>query len=263
MNIEAEKKKLEQLTNTINSLSNSMSIEFHQQNITKKHMSFTGGNGRLCIHPTSKGFDIGLSRKSLSKEMYAFMCVLSGKDHHDKYGFPAEKTLPKWEVDDFEKVKKAAYHYAGLSLEIITEQVFPEEVIEPDQYLEGTSKQISVNIYERNPKARKTCLEYHGYSCKVCDFNFEKTYGAIGKDFIHVHHLIPLSKIKEEYKLNPETDLVPMCPNCHAMIHRFKVTLMPEQLIELINATINKTTGERKQQETTGDRPRLISLFLN
>ena len=51
-------------------------------------------------------------------------------------------------------------------------------------------------------------------------FDFEQTYGEIGKGFIHVHHLTPVSSIGKEYRLNPQTDLVPVCPNCHNMLHR-------------------------------------------
>lgn len=49
--------------------------------------------------------------------------------------------------------------------------------------------------------------------------NFEKFYGKLGKHFIHVHHIIPLKDINEEYIVNPIKDLIPVCPNCHAMLH--------------------------------------------
>ena len=57
-----------------------------------------------------------------------------------------------------------------------------------------------------------------------------KVYGEIAKGFIHVHHLIPLSEIKENYQVNPKTDLIPVCPNCHAMLHRQDPPLTPEAL---------------------------------
>ncbi len=60
----------------------------------------------------------------------------------------------------------------------------------------------------------------HGIKCKVCDFDFEKGYGELGKGYIQVNHIIPISQISREYKVNPKTDLIPICPNCHAMIHR-------------------------------------------
>ncbi len=84
---------------------------------------------------------------------------------------------------------------------------------------EGTPYQVAQTLYERSPYARKQCLDYYGYSCKVCDVNFESRYGLIGKDFIHVHHLIEISSRKEEYKIDPIEDLRPVCPNCHAMLH--------------------------------------------
>ena len=83
-------------------------------------------------------------------------------------------------------------------------------------------KTVNVNIIERDAVARRKCTDYHGFQCKVCGFKFEEKYGEKGKKYIHVHHLVPLSKIKQEYKVNPKKDLIPICPNCHAMIHRHK-----------------------------------------
>ena len=56
--------------------------------------------------------------------------------------------------------------------------------------------------------------------CSVCGTDFHKMYGELGKGFIHVHHIVPISMIGKEYKLDPIKDLVPVCPNCHAMLHR-------------------------------------------
>ena len=52
--------------------------------------------------------------------------------------------------------------------------------------------------------------------------DFENMYGELGKGFIHVHHIVPISMIGKEYKIDPIKDLVPVCPNCHAMLHRCK-----------------------------------------
>jgi 5-methylcytosine-specific restriction protein A len=100
----------------------------------------------------------------------------------------------------------------------MTEGYFPEEVSE--ELVEGKSKTINVNIYERNPLARKRCMEHYGVRCQICDVDFEEKYGEVGKDFIHVHHVVPLHEIQENYKVNPIKDLIPVCPNCHAMLHR-------------------------------------------
>ena len=86
-------------------------------------------------------------------------------------------------------------------------------------FKEGKSKDIVKTRYERNPAARKRCLDYYGCSCEVCKFNFEEHYGEIGKGFIHVHHRNQIYEIGKEYDIDPIRDLIPVCPNCHAMIH--------------------------------------------
>ncbi len=108
--------------------------------------------------------------------------------------------------------------------------LLPEEVDMPQQYYEGASKQVSVNVYERNAEARAKCIKHYGYKCAVCSFDFERYYGSIGKNYIHVHHIVPLSEIRKEYRLDPIKDLIPVCPNCHAIIHRTQPALTIEQL---------------------------------
>jgi len=101
-------------------------------------------------------------------------------------------------------------------------------------YTEGTPNQVSVTKYERNPFARKKCLEHYGFSCVVCDFNFEKTYGQIGKDFIHVHHLKQVATVGQTYEVDPVKDLRPVCPNCHSIIHKQKTPLTIEEVTQFI-----------------------------
>jgi len=115
------------------------------------------------------------------------------------------------------------------------EGIFPEEISPPHQVLvEGSLRQVIVNAYERSPKARNICIEHHGLSCKVCGFDFEEMYGELGAGFIHIHHIIPLHQIKSSYKVDPIKDLIPVCPNCHAMLHRPKDQLTIEQLKNMI-----------------------------
>ena len=101
-------------------------------------------------------------------------------------------------------------------------------------YTEGTPNQVTFTKYERNPFARKVCLQHYGSSCAVCDFNFEKVYGDIGKDFIHVHHLTQVAKVGKQYSVDPVNDLRPVCPNCHAMIHKRKEAISIEELKSLL-----------------------------
>jgi 5-methylcytosine-specific restriction protein A len=100
------------------------------------------------------------------------------------------------------------------------ERLFPDELEPGLTYPEGAKRSVRVNAYERNPRAQLACLAHHGDECVVCGMDFVSRYGRIGKGFIHVHHTRPVSTIGEEYKVDPVADLVPVCPNCHAMLHR-------------------------------------------
>lgn len=90
--------------------------------------------------------------------------------------------------------------------------------------------QVLTNAYERDEKARRAAISFHGCICMVCSYDFEVAYGLSGKNFIHVHHIVPLSSIGEEYVVTPKTDLNPVCPNCHAMIHRKSPPFLVEEL---------------------------------
>jgi len=86
--------------------------------------------------------------------------------------------------------------------------------------LEGLAKESVSKRYERNKKNRSACISFHGTQCKVCEFDFQDQYGKIGEGFIHVHHIVPLSQQGGQYVIDPIRDLVPVCPNCHAMLHK-------------------------------------------
>lgn len=87
-------------------------------------------------------------------------------------------------------------------------------------FKEGKAMKILVNAFERSEKARNLAIEYHGSKCFACGFDFYEKYGELGKGYIQIHHIVPLNKIKKEYKVDYKTDLIPLCANCHAMIHR-------------------------------------------
>jgi len=95
----------------------------------------------------------------------------------------------------------------------------PEEVPAGSRYKEGHVCQVTINRYERDPKARKRCIEIHGARCKVCHMAFSDQYGQAMAGFIHVHHLRPISELGETYEVDPHVDLIPLCPNCHAVVH--------------------------------------------
>lgn len=109
----------------------------------------------------------------------------------------------------------------------------PEEVLpRPGEFfVEGSVISIFVNKYERDPEVRRRCIEHYGYSCQICTINLSQVYPGIGKgDFIHVHHLLPLGSVGEEHPVDPIKDLLPVCPNCHAMLHRRVPPYTPDEL---------------------------------
>lgn len=95
----------------------------------------------------------------------------------------------------------------------------PEEVHHLDGLSEGAVRVVAVNAYERNPEARRLCIEHHGTACCICGFSFGAVYGKVAEGYIHVHHLRPLSEVGGEYEVDPVEDLRPVCPNCHAVLH--------------------------------------------
>lgn len=102
--------------------------------------------------------------------------------------------------------------------------------------LEGAVNTVNLTIRERSRKARDRCIKKYGWNCAVCDVNFENIYGSIGKGFIHVHHLELLSSSNDMREVDPEADLIPVCPNCHAMVHRRTPPISMEEIKTLIEA---------------------------
>ena len=94
---------------------------------------------------------------------------------------------------------------------------FEADSLEPA--IEGARRLVYINSYERSRKAREACKRIHGTSCAACGFDFGGAYGSGFRGYIHIHHLRPLADIGEEYEVDPRADLIPVCPNCHAVIH--------------------------------------------
>ncbi|WP_369039549.1 HNH endonuclease [Stenotrophomonas maltophilia] len=106
--------------------------------------------------------------------------------------------------------------------------------------MEGMLSKVVVNKYERSPANRAACLAYHGTRCKGCGFDFGTAYGEIGCGFIEVHHSVPVSSMGEDYIVDPINELIPLCSNCHSMIHRRSPPLLLEELIAIISTSIKQ-----------------------
>lgn len=106
-----------------------------------------------------------------------------------------------------------------------------------------------MNRYERSPEARRVCLAYYGTSCKACGFSFEARYGAVVKDVIHVHHIVPASQLGPDYQLDPMNDLVPLCANCHNVAHLGVTVPRSVQKLKALIAGAGHLTGSTVSQK--------------
>ncbi len=101
-------------------------------------------------------------------------------------------------------------------------------------YAEGKIKTVTSKNYDRSPHARQACIEHYGYTCCVCRFNFQNTYGPLGRNYIEVHHLKRVADIGKEYLIDPIKDLRPVCANCHRMLHKRRPPFSVQELIKNI-----------------------------
>jgi 5-methylcytosine-specific restriction enzyme A len=134
----------------------------------------------------------------------------------------------------------------GRRAERLAQKLFPDELSQSERFREGACRQVLVNAYERDRRARQECLRFFGYACAACDVVFAAKYGELGERFIHVHHTRPLSRCGPNYEVDPRRDLVPVCPNCHAMLHRSTPPLTVVRLRRLIQGSSKRASTLRK-----------------
>ena len=139
-----------------------------------------------------------------------------------------DKTIHPTQVALWNRIKRSIVVDINADYAPINDEI---PYVDQEIFSEGAMKTVVVNRYERDPKIKEMVIAAYndngvdprnGYKCQVCGFDFEEAYGELGKNFIEIHHIVPLSKIKKKHKVNPKKDLIPLCANCHAMIHRLK-----------------------------------------
>jgi 5-methylcytosine-specific restriction protein A len=133
---------------------------------------------------------------------------------------------------DDEQLKSWACRFVGLVVALLP--VEPVAAL-PVGDSEGALIEVVSKRYERSRINRAACIEIQGTSCVVCSFDFGTAYGPIGEGFIHVHHVVPVSTIGRGVIVDPGKDLVPVCPNCHAMLHTSRPPLLPDELRGVID----------------------------
>lgn len=142
----------------------------------------------------------------------------------------------------------------GMALALLPlEEVGGTETLFEGGLPEGARSTVVVNRYERNPSNRAACISHHGFRCNVCDFDFRTVYGEVGEAFIEVHHRVPVSQMGGAYRIDPIRDLVPVCSNCHAMVHRTNPPIPVEGLRKTVLCL--RSTGQRSHSESGADDP--------
>ncbi|MBA7674288.1 hypothetical protein ES703_82496 [subsurface metagenome] len=75
--------------------------------------------------------------------------------------------------------------------------------------------------------------------CSICSFSFPETYGKVGEGFIEAHHTQAISSLAPDTIISM-ADLVPVCSNCHSMLHRHRPWLTVEQLHTIFQSKGNR-----------------------
>jgi len=116
---------------------------------------------------------------------------------------------------------------------------------------EGRRRDVIQSVAERNPAARKACIAHYGTTCSICDKKLEEMYGEVAKDLVHVHHLTPFAGDQGTRKTDPIADLRPLCPNCHAIVHRAAPPLSIAHVRELMRGALERK-GEPSRRKCSG-----------
>jgi 5-methylcytosine-specific restriction protein A len=212
--------------------------QFPKSTATAKQLSVVADPGRESSSITS--FRIGKTGKRIAdylgiipptylvrNKMTPAYSLLVSKEYKTNIGWTMHQNLQQ-ALKELELV--------GMKSKELNERL-PTEISlfsENQFFNEGKISQVFVNKFERKLQARIACLKQFGHKCYACGFDFGSFYGKLADGFIEVHHLIPLSKIRQEYLVDPVKDLVPLCSNCHSVIHLSKPMLTIDELKSLI-----------------------------
>lgn len=189
----------------------------------------------LAAHAVADGFRIGIG----INEDYVGNLTELPHGEWTKIEVDCDHRLPSGKVAE-QDLNDSALEVASVCLGLVLSLLPVEEVTDTVSGFEpglpeGAKLRVEVNRYERSPVNRAACISHYGTKCQVCDFDFWKAYGTIGSEYIEVHHRVPVSEMGGAYRLDPIKDLVPVCANCHAMLHRAKPPLTVDELKQVLS----------------------------
>lgn len=110
---------------------------------------------------------------------------------------------------------------------------------------QGRQREITSKAYERSDAVRKAAIKRYRREddhivCYICDFDFLEVYGDRGRDYIEIHHEIPLCENEGEeievFLHDAVENVKPVCSNCHRMIHRSRNSILSiEEMKKIVN----------------------------
>jgi 5-methylcytosine-specific restriction enzyme A len=223
--------------------------QINHQATTKEIMNIYSDEYINHKSPPFNGIVVGLATRVIKHlKRFEVLGIHSGKSHfiipfegwHENY---KQSNAFVWKLRD-ELAESLEELGLVKDFEVLSDTVL-ESVVYNKNYMEGKSEGKKIEYYttkyERSPINRGNAIKIHGSLCCICEFDFENTYGELGINYVEVHHLKPLSSRNEIIVVNPETDLVCVCANCHRMLHRKKDrVLSPNELKSIITANKNK-----------------------
>ena len=175
-----------------------ISVTHYVKNLKENH------NFSREIDPTGSDFTKRLYKESLEKVLE----TVPEEYENDFYrGY-------HWNCEVIERIRNASKHEINWDEETVQEETAGTT--------EGKRTVYYTTKYERSSKNREAAIRIHGTKCMICGFDFGQKYGELGKGYIEVHHIKPLATLEQEVVINPETDLICVCANCHRMLNRFK-----------------------------------------
>ena len=193
-----------------------ISVTHYVKNLKENH------NFSREIDPTGSDFTKRLYKESLEKVLE----TVPEEYENDFYrGY-------HWNCEVIERIRNASKHEINWDEETVQEETAGTT--------EGKRTVYYTTKYERSSKNREAAIRIHGTKCMICGFDFGQKYGELGKGYIEVHHIKPLATLEQEVVINPETDLICVCANCHRMLHRFKNYIVrPDDLEEMMGIACN------------------------
>lgn len=209
----------------------------------------------LSFGSASEAVILQMNQADSEAKKLAFSLTKSIGSEIDLY-FPEGMTSENWAVDDISfsitaerrginsvvddgEVSRTCEEIVVPILAAVAELIGYDEV-PPDvergdaEIFEGAVSLGMVKRRERNPRNRLLAIRLHGHRCGICSVDPRETYGEAG-EVIEVHHLQPLASLDKPSAYDPASDLIPLCPTCHRVVHsRRPVPWTPSEVSEMM-----------------------------